>query len=186
MQQAFIQATIKNGFNKIQDFDGDDANGLGPYPMNIVNGVRQNTGITYLSDEVRARNNLTILADKLVDHVIFDGKKAKGIRLANGEEISANEVVLSAGAYGSSAILLRPGIGSKQSSEKLNIPVVVDLPVGENLVDHPFYYNAYAADPTKIGKQIPVIGAKLWIKSSTSKNNELDLHITPHIYFRMS
>lgn len=178
MQQAFIQATIKNGFNKIQDFDGDDANGVGPYPMNIVNGVRQNTGITYLSDEIRARKNLTILADKLVDRVIFDGKRAKGIRLANGEEISANEVVLSAGAYGSAAILLRSGIGPKQSSEKLNIPVVADLPVGENLVDHPFYYNAYAADPAKIGKQIPVIGAKLWTKSSTSENNELDLHIT--------
>lgn len=178
MQKAFIDSAIINGFKEIKDFDGEDSNGVGPYPMNIVNGVRFNTGIAYLSDEIRARKNLEILSGHLVDRILFDGKKAKGIRFANGDELYSNEVILSAGAYGSAAILLRSGIGPKKSSENLGIPVIADLPVGENLVDHPFYYNAYAADPNAIGKQTPVIGAKLWTKSSASTNGELDLHIT--------
>lgn len=178
MQKAFIDATLKNGFKEIQDFDGEDAHGVGAYPMNIMNNVRLNTGMVYLTDEIRSRENLTILDNQLVDCLIFEGTTTKGIRLANGEKLYAKEVILSAGAYGSAAILLRSGIGPKHSSEKLGIPVIADLPVGENLIDHPFYYNSYAADPTKIGIQTPVIGAKLWTKSSNSENNELDLHIT--------
>lgn len=178
MQNAFIESSIKNDFNLIKDFDGPNANGVGPYSMNIVNGVRINTGIAYLTDEIRSRENLRIIGNQIVDCVIFDNKTAIGIRFANGEHIYAKEVILSAGSYGSAAILLRSGIGPKEQSERLNIPVIADLPVGQNLIDHPFYYNSYAANPDKIGKQTPSIGAKIWTKSSISKNNELDLHIT--------
>lgn len=178
MQRAFVKSTTANGFKEIKDFDGADADGAGPYPMNIVNGVRVNTGIAYLTDEVRARSNLNIRGDSLVDRIIFDGKNAVGVVLANGEEIHSKEVILSAGTYGSAAILLRSGIGPAEQSKKLDIPIIADLPVGLNLMDHPFYYNAYAAKPEVIGDQTPVIGAKLWTHSSTAKPGELDLHIT--------
>lgn len=178
MQKAFVQASIINGFKPIDDFDGADANGVGPYPMNIVNGVRVNTGIAYLTETVRNRNNLNIRADSTVDKVIFEEKQTVGVRLANGEEIYAKEVILSAGTYGSASILLRSGIGPIEQSKKLGISVITDLPVGLNLMDHPFYYNAYAAKPEEIGEQSPVIGAKIWTNSSTSKSGELDLHIT--------
>ncbi|WP_199856665.1 GMC oxidoreductase [Nocardia suismassiliense] len=56
--------------------------------------------------------------------------------------------------------------------------MVADLPVGLRLQDHPFYYNAYAADPERIGVQTPVIGAKVWTASSQADAGELDLHIT--------
>lgn len=187
LQQAFIDSSVQTGLNRIDDFDGEDANGVGPYPMNIVNGVRVNTALAYLTDDVRARENLEICGDQLVDRVLFEGKKAIGVRLANGEEVFAREVILSAGTYNSAAILLRSGIGPKSDLEKLDIHVVADLPVGQNLVDHPFYYNAYAVIPETVGAQSPVIGAKVWTKSSTTKNNELDIHITathlfPHEY----
>ena len=35
--------------------------------------------------------------------------------------------------------------------------------------DHPHYYNAYAANPDTIGRQTPVIGAKVWTKSSFAR-----------------
>ncbi|CVF71886.1 MULTISPECIES: GMC family oxidoreductase [Serratia] len=178
MQRAFVAATRANGYDAIDDFDGPSANGVGPYPMNIVNGVRVNTGMAYLDEKTRARNNLTLRADTLVDRVIFDGQHAIGVRLASGEEIHAAEVILSAGTYGSAAVLMRSGIAPAQQSKRLGIPVVADLPVGENLVDHPFYYNAYAARPDVIGSQSPVIGAKLWTHSSQAEPGELDLHIT--------
>lgn len=178
MQRAFVAATRANGYDAIDDFDGPSANGVGPYPMNIINGVRVNTGMAYLDEKTRARDNLTLRADTLVDRVIFDGQHAIGVRLASGEVILAAEVILSAGTYGSAAILMRSGIAPAQQSKRLGIPVVADLPVGENLVDHPFYYNAYAARPDVIGNQSPVIGAKLWTHSSQAEPGELDLHIT--------
>lgn len=178
MQRAFVAATRANGYDAIDDFDGPSANGVGPYPMNIVNGVRVNTGMAYLDEKTRARDNLTLRADTLVDRVIFDGQHAIGVRLASGEEIHAAEVILSAGTYGSAAVLMRSGIAPAQQSKRLGIPVVADLPVGENLVDHPFYYNAYAARLDVIGSQSPVIGAKLWTHSSQAEPGELALHIT--------
>ncbi len=178
MQRAFIDATISNGYKVVDDFDGADANGVGPYPMNVVDGHRINTGIAYLTKEVRQRPNLQIRADSLVDQVVFEGKTAVGIKLASGEVLHAKEVILAAGSYGSAAILLRSGIGPSQDLNALDIPVVADLPVGQNLVDHPFYYNAYAAKPALIGGQSPAIGAKLWTHSSTANAGELDIHIT--------
>lgn len=178
MQRAFISATLANGYTKVGDFDGADANGVGPYPMNIVNGVRVNTGMAYLTDEVRSRANLMIRADSLVDKVLFDGKRAIGVQLADGEKLLAGEVILSAGSYGSAAILLRSGIGPREDLHALQIPLIAELPVGQNLMDHPFYYNAYAANPELIGSQSPAIGAKLWTHSSTAENGDLDLHIT--------
>ncbi|WP_085695114.1 MULTISPECIES: GMC family oxidoreductase [unclassified Pseudomonas] len=178
MQKAFIYATVANGYRMVDDFDGAQANGVGPYPMNIVDGVRVNTGMAYLTDEVRARKNLQIRADSLVDKVLFEGTRATGVQLANGERLPAGEVILSAGTYGSAAILLRSGIGPGDDLRALQIPQVAELPVGQRLVDHPFYYNAYAAKPDLIGRQSPAIGAKLWTHSRSAAPGELDLHIT--------
>lgn len=178
MQQAFIDATLEHGYRLIDDFDCSDPHGVGPYPMNIVNGVRVNTGMAYLGDRVRARDNLHIRDHVLVDKVVFDNGRAVGVRLADGEEIHAREVILCAGTYGSAAILLRSGIGPGAELRALSIPLIADLPVGQRLKDHPFYYNAYAARPERIGRQSPAIGAKLWTHSSAAKPGELDLHIT--------
>ena len=146
--------------------------------MNIANGVRMNTGMTYLGHAVRARLNLDIRGDELVDRIVFEGKRATGVRLANGEVIGAGDVILSAGTYGSAAILLRSGVGPANELRELGLVVAADLPVGRFLKDHPFYYNSYAAKPERIGRQSPVIGAKLWTHSGSAENGDEDLHIT--------
>lgn len=148
------------------------------YPMNVNGDVRINTGMAYLTKDVRARAELEIRAETLVDRVVFDGSRAAGVVLADGTELRAGEVILSAGSYGSAAILLRSGIGPADDLGALGIPVVSDLPVGLRLQDHPFYYNAYAADPERIGEGLPVIGAKVWTASSLAGAGELDLHVT--------
>jgi choline dehydrogenase len=178
LQLAFINATVENGFKEITDFNAGEQHGVGPYPMNIVNGVRVNTGMAYLNDEVRKRTNLTVIGNAMADKVLFRGKEAYGVLLADGREFYAYEVILSAGTYGTPAILMRSGIGPKQELTNFDIPVVADLPVGEQLIDQPFYYNAYAVNPDTIGRQTPVIAAKVWTKSSYAGEGELDLHIT--------
>ncbi|WP_292009490.1 GMC oxidoreductase [Chryseobacterium sp.] len=178
VQSAFMKATEANGYTEIKDFNGENQHGIGTYPMNIINGVRYNTGMAYLNEKVRSRKNLTVVGEALTDKILFSGNKATDVLTADGRIFKGKEIILSAGTYGSAAILLRSGIGPKEELNKLDIPVIAELPVGKKLYDHPFYYNAYALDPQKTGKQTPVIGAKLWTKSSYAKEGELDLHIT--------
>jgi choline dehydrogenase-like flavoprotein len=69
------------------------------------------------------RTNLVVRADAPVDRVVFDGRRAVGISVIDGEVIPADHVVVAAGAIHSPAILLRSG---------------VDTPgVGRGLQDHP-------------------------------------------------
>ena len=91
------------------------------HPVNIVDGVRWHSGFAYI-DPARGRPNLTILADTLVNCVLVDEGGGWGA-VAGGRELSADVVVVSAGAYGSPGILLRSGLAT-------------DLPIGEGLVDH--------------------------------------------------
>ena len=100
------------------DAAGDDAI---LHPVNAVGTVRWNAAFAYL-DPARSRANLTILADTLVDRVLFEGDRAVGLATSAGE-LRADTVVLAAGAYGSPGILLRSGVGA-------------ELPVGEGLIDH--------------------------------------------------
>jgi choline dehydrogenase len=93
------------------------------HPVNAVGSVRWNTAFAYL-DRVRARENLTIVADTLVDRVLLEGDRATGVATTDGE-LRARTVVLAAGAYGSPGILLRSGVGPERQ-----------LPVGDGLIDH--------------------------------------------------
>ena len=178
LQLAFINAAVENGFKEITDFNADEQHGVGPYPMNIVHGIRMNTGMTYLTNAVQKRTNLTIVGNALADKVLFNGSEAYGLQLADGRKFTAAEVILSAGTYGTPAILMRSGVGPKKQLAAFDIPVVADLPVGEQLIDQPFYYNGYAVNPDTVGRQTPVIAAKVWTKSSYAGKDELDLHIT--------
>jgi choline dehydrogenase len=175
--RAFVDAGVAAGYEHVRDFNGSAQEGIGAYPVNIVDGVRQSTAVAYLTDAVRARPNLTILGDQTVDRVLFDGSAAVAVVTVDGTVIGAGEIVLSAGAYGSPAILLRSGVGPAGDLAKLGIPVVADLPVGQRLQDHPFFYNAYALKADALDME-PVVGALLWTPSSEARDGELDLHIT--------
>jgi choline dehydrogenase len=146
-------------------------------PVNIVDGVRQSTAIAYLTDEVRSRPNLTIVGDVVVDKVLFDGITATGVISSANEVYPAKEVILSAGTYGSAAILLRSGVGPARDLAELGIAAIADLPVGQRLQDQPIFYNAYALSNEAI-RMSPAVGALLWFRSSLAKDDELDLHIS--------
>jgi choline dehydrogenase len=178
LQLAFLNAGVDNGLKEITDFNAGEQHGVGPYAMNIVKGIRMNTGMTYLTDAVQQRPNLSIIGNTMIDKVLFDGSEAYGVATADGRKFIAQSIILSAGTYGSAAILMRSGVGPKQQLSALDIPVVADLPVGEHIIDQPFFYNAYAVNPDTIGRQTPVIAVKVWTKSSYAKKDELDLHIT--------
>jgi choline dehydrogenase len=173
--RGFIDAAVAEGFPIVEDFNGPKPGGVGGYPVNVVDGVRQNTGLVYLTEEVRNRPNLKISGDVLVDRVLFDQRRAVGVVTASGAEIPAGEVILSGGSYGSPAILLRSGIGPAAELAEFGIEVVADLPVGQHLQDQPFYYNAYALKTDALDMR-PAVGALLWRQSSEARGDELDMH----------
>jgi choline dehydrogenase-like flavoprotein len=133
---AFVEAAQALGFPPLDDLDDlDRPVGVGSFPANVVDGARWNAALAYL-DAGRARPNLTVLPDTLVDRVVLRAGRAVGVLDAEGHLHEAEVVVLAAGAYFSPAILLRSGIGPHATLERLALPVVADLPVGERLLDH--------------------------------------------------
>jgi choline dehydrogenase len=175
--RAFVEAAVAQGFKRVHDFNGAEQNGADGYPVDVVDGVRQNTGLAYLTAEVRNRPNLTIRGEVEIDRVEFDRTKAVGVLDADGALYSGREVILSAGTYGSPAILLRSGIGPASDMAALGIGVVADLPVGQRLMDQPGYYNVYALAPGHLESN-PAVGSLLWTASSEAAGDDLDLHVT--------
>jgi len=175
--RGFVEAAVAQGFKRVHDFNGAGQNGADGYPLDVVDGVRQNTGLVYLTAEVRRRPNLTIRGDVNVDRVLFDGTTATGVLAADGAVYRGREVILSGGTYGSPAILLRSGVGPAGDLAALGIPVVADLPVGQRLQDQPGYANGYALAPGFL-EMTPAVGSLLWTASSEAVGDELDLHVT--------
>jgi choline dehydrogenase len=134
---AFLDTAIALGHKEVDDHNQPWEVGAGPAPMNQVDGVRQSTALTYLAP-ARARPNLVVRTDVLVDRVALAQGRATGVVLATGEHIDADTVILAAGAYGSPALLLRSGIGPAGELRAAGVAPVVDLPgVGRGLQDHP-------------------------------------------------
>src|SRR5882762_9438803 len=74
--RAFVEAAEAIGLAHVSDFNGATQHGVGPYPLNVVDGVRVNTGMAYLTAAVRARPNLAIRGGSEVDHVVIKDKRA--------------------------------------------------------------------------------------------------------------
>lgn len=176
--QAFVESAVTVGFDRIDDFNAGRQHGVGVDPFNVVDGIRQNTGMVYLPTPVRARPNLTVRGGAQVDRIGFAGQSARSVHLVDGETFCADEIILCAGVYGSPTILMRSGIGPARQLAQCNVSVAADLPVGERLFDHPFYYNTYALLPSPIEPSFPAHGVTLWTRSTMAAGDELDLQIT--------
>lgn len=91
----------------------------------------------------RHGRKLQVLSNALVSRVLFKGNKAKGVEFfygGNKEDVirvHGKEIILSAGAVNTPAILQRSGVGDANILNPLGIPVVVNNPnVGQHLQNH--------------------------------------------------
>jgi choline dehydrogenase len=93
---------------------------------------------------VRGRKNLRVVTEAHATRILFDGKRAVGVRYARGgrggpevEVRAAREVILSGGTYNSPQLLQLSGIGPADLLKEHGIEVGHALAgVGENLKDH--------------------------------------------------
>lgn len=118
------------------------------------NGTRSSTAQAYLSP-AKHRKNLYVIKHAHVNKVLFNEHIAIDVEFTyslnyktyTAKAFSNKEVIISAGAIQSPEILLRSGVGPKKDLQRLNIPLIADLPVGENFIDHVNAYMVYKFNP---------------------------------------
>ena len=183
--RAFLDAAVAAGFPETRDHNHPDtAGGVGPRPINNVDGLRMSTAVTYLH-QARGQANLTIRGDTLVRRVLVEGERAVGVEAECGGRariIAADEVIVSAGAINSPQLLMLSGIGPGGSLREHGIHVVRDLPgVGGNLRDHPAVALVYRIDPVENEEQVVPIQAGL-VCTAPGSALENDLQINPLLF----
>ncbi|XP_055957744.1 glucose dehydrogenase [FAD, quinone]-like, partial [Patella vulgata] len=126
------------------DYNGREQKGFFASQATIQGGERCSTAKAFLWPAVTSRKNLHVLTNAHVKKVIIKNKKAVGVEFYHKgtlKSVSVNkEIILSAGALSSPQILMLSGIGPKEHLKSHGIPVVADLPVGDNLQDHISFY----------------------------------------------
>jgi choline dehydrogenase len=140
LAQAFLASAAAAGLPANPDFNGAAQDGVGAYQVTQRGGRRWSAADGYLRPALR-RPNLTVRTDAQVARVLVERGRATGVAYTvRGERVTATarrEVVLAAGAIGSPQLLMLSGIGPAAQLRALGIEVLADLPVGENLQDHP-------------------------------------------------
>ena len=133
---AFIAAADELGIPRNDDFNGARQDGAGYLQLTTRNGRRCSAATAYLKP-ARGRSNLKVETDAHVTALLFEGRKATGVRYRGSEVKARREVILAAGALQSPQLLQLSGIGPGELLQRHGIPVVADLPgVGANLQDH--------------------------------------------------
>lgn len=114
-------------------------------------GERLPTSLAYLTPDVRNRPNLRIVTETVVTKILFDGRRATGAVLSGAatETIQAAEVIVSAGAIHTPALLMRSGIGPAGDLTSAGVTMVAAREgVGRNLMEHPSIAVAAYLPPT--------------------------------------
>lgn len=142
LTKALMQAIEDAGWRDIGDQNGLGTDGTFPLVINNTpDGERISAASGYLTTQVRARPNLSILGDTHVERLIFEGRQVVGViarRHGQQQEFRARETILSMGAIHSPVFLLRNGIGPAAELRALGIEVRQDRAgVGRNLHEHP-------------------------------------------------
>ena len=137
---AVTKAATEMGIPVTPDFNTGDNTGVGYFHVNQKRGVRMSTARAFLKPAL-GRPNLRLETGILVEKVVFEGRRAVGVRFRqNGRLVEARarrEVVLSAGAVGSPQILQLSGVGPADWLAEFGIAPVLDKQgVGRNLQDH--------------------------------------------------
>lgn len=140
LQHRFVSAALEADHVATEDFNGAQQEGVGFYHTAQIGGERSSNARAYL-DPARPRPNLTVICNAHAARVLFDKKRAVGVRyLCKNRYVDVRakqEVILAAGAIGSPQLLLLSGVGPREEIETHGIQVVHELPgVGRNLQDH--------------------------------------------------
>ena len=150
VHQAIMAAARQVGIAHNPDYNSGVLDGVAQMQLTIRDGRRDSAAAAYLRPVIDA-GNLRVLTGAHVQRLLLEGTRCVGVewerdgRLASAR--AGAEVVVSAGAIESPALLLRSGIGPAAELRGLGIDVAADLPgVGRNLHDHLLTPSIWAAE----------------------------------------
>ncbi|MDN4162553.1 GMC family oxidoreductase [Nocardioides abyssi] len=150
----FLQATADTiGCSILDDYNGESQEGVSRMQQNAADGLRYSASRGYIHH--LAPPTLDVQTQVLVTKVVIDNGRATGVEVRDKDGSSrtiraGKEVILAAGFVGSPQILMLSGIGHAQHLKDHGIPVVADLPVGDNLHDHMFHAMTFHATTSKM------------------------------------
>ncbi len=141
LAQAFLQSGQAVGAPQIVDHNAESMEGTALFNLTIKDGLRHSVARSYLLPALE-RSNLDVQLHATVHRLLLSDGSCQGVQYWHDHELvevhAEQEVILSAGVFGSPQILLLSGIGPAEDLRRLGVDVQVDLcGVGQNFQDHP-------------------------------------------------
>lgn len=140
LASTFVEAGQELGY-EVNDPNGPKQIGFSYAQATMKNGRRMSASKAYIRP-IRNRRNLHVAKQARATKILIDPRTNQtfGVEFVKNRRTYVvrviKEVLLSAGALNSPQLLMLSGIGPRKHLEDLRIPVIQDLPVGENLQDH--------------------------------------------------
>jgi 5-(hydroxymethyl)furfural/furfural oxidase len=169
--KAVTASWERSGYRYVDDMNAKFGDGFAPTPFSNDGVSRWSSARGYLTAEVRRRPNLTIIPRTEIHRILFAEGRATGIEgIRDGQPITvtANVVVLCAGALNSPRLLLLSGIGPAAHLQSVGIaPISNRAGVGANLQDHPnIYVSAYLE--RSVRRTAPYRGPATYLRYSSN------------------
>ncbi|KAK9880147.1 hypothetical protein WA026_008662 [Henosepilachna vigintioctopunctata] len=142
------------GFDIIDDYNAKQQIGAARSQFFVRLGKRVSGATAYVRPSI-TRHNFNVTVRAFVTRILINSsqKEAYGVEfIKDGQRFIAKarkEVILSAGAINTPQLLMLSGIGPSNELRKHRIPIIMDLPVGEQLRDHFMLTLSYKSNTTK-------------------------------------
>ena len=159
LHDAWLSAGREAGYPATSDMNGFQQEGFGQMDMTVGGGRRCSAANAYLRPAM-TRGNLTVRTETLANRILFERRRATGVRYRHGGTDyvarARREVIVSGGPINSPQLLKLSGVGPAAELADHGISVVHDLPgVGENLQDHlEFYFQVACKEPITLFSQM--------------------------------
>jgi choline dehydrogenase len=155
LHAAWLEAAVQAGYPRTTDINGGQQEGFGRMDMTVGAGRRSSTANAYLRPAMQ-RRNLAVRTHALATGILFDGKRAVGLRYRRGDTEQTvrvrRELIVCAGPVNSPQLLKLSGLGPAAELRQHGVALVRDMPgVGENLQDHlEFYFQVACKEPVTL------------------------------------
>jgi choline dehydrogenase len=176
------------------------------FQQSASGGLRYSSSRGYITDADRL--TLDVRPQVHVQRIVIENGRATGVEVVDKKGLrrtirAGQEVILSAGVFGSPQLLMLSGVGPADHLGEHGIDVVADLPVGDNLHDHLFVPITFLM-PNAVHRGIPTYFARglareltvggSWLENSVFETvgfvrtslatdvPDLQLHVLPWAY----
>jgi choline dehydrogenase-like flavoprotein len=137
---GFIEANKQMGLDEI-DYNSHTQMGVGYVQANTLHGRRHSAYRAFI-EPILNRQNLHIMINTKVTRILIDPikKEAYGVEFIRNHKryrvTARKEVILSSGTFHSPQVLTLSGVGLKEDLQRLDVPQIQNLNVGQNMHDH--------------------------------------------------